>query len=194
MHTSGSLQIEEIREKADAGSLNNVESDKFGEVGYIMLNSAEPPFDNLTARQILAYGIDRETVNKIRANNIPTLAQGPFAPGNIGYLEDAGFPEYDAQKAKDLVAQYEQETGRTAAFTLTHAGDPETTQTAQLYQQLMGDIGVTVDLQPIADQSALIDAAIGGEFQAVTLAEPPGRRPRPAVRVVVQLRRRRRTR
>ena len=77
-----------------------------------MLNAAKPPFDNLTARQVLAYGIDRETVNEIRADDIPTLAQGPFAPGNIGYLEDAGFPEYDAQKAKDLVAQYEQETGK----------------------------------------------------------------------------------
>jgi peptide/nickel transport system substrate-binding protein len=29
----------------------------------------------------------------------------------------------------------------------------------------MKDIGVTVNLQPIADQSALIDAAIGGEFR-----------------------------
>jgi len=151
-----------------------VESDKFGEVGYIMLNAANPPFNNLTARQILAYGIDRQKVNEIRANNIPTLAQGPFAPGNIGYLKDAGFPEYDAQKAKDLVAQYEQETGGPLTFTLTHAGDPETTQTAQLYQQLMKDIGVTVNLQPIADQSALIDAAIGGEFQAVTWRNHPG--------------------
>ena len=174
MHTSGSLQIEEIRQKAADGSLNNVESDKFGEVGYIMLNAANPPFNSLTARQILAYGIDRQKVNEIRANNIPTLAQGPFAPGNIGYLKDAGFPEYDAQKAKDLVAQYEQETGGPLTFTLTHAGDPETTQTAQLYQQLMKDIGVTVNLQPIADQSALIDAAIGGEFQAVTWRNHPG--------------------
>ena len=174
MHTSGSLQIEQIREEADAGSLNNTESDEFGEVGYIMLNSSEAPFDSLTARQILATGIDREKVNTIRANNIPTLAEGPFAPGSIGYLEDSGYPEYDEQAAKDLVAQYEQETGGPLQFTLTHAGDPETTQTAQLYQQLMGDIGVTVDLQPIADQSALIDAAIGGEFQAVTWRNHPG--------------------
>jgi peptide/nickel transport system substrate-binding protein len=174
MHTSGALQIEEIRNQAESGALNNVESDKFGEVGYIMLNSSQPPFDNLTARQILAFGIDREAVNQIRANNIPTLAQGPFAPGNVGYLEDAGYPDYDKAHAEELIAQYEQETGGPLEFTLTHAGDPETTQTAQLYQQLMGDIGVTVNLQPIADQSALIDAAIGGQFQAVTWRNHPG--------------------
>jgi peptide/nickel transport system substrate-binding protein len=174
MHTSGALQIEEIRNLADQGTLNNVESSEFGEVGYIMLNASQAPFDSLTARQILAYGIDRDEVNQIRAAGIPTLAQGPFAPGNVGYLEDAGFPEYDAAQAEELVAQYEQESGGPLSFTLTHAGDPETTQTAQLYQQLMGDIGVDVNLQPIADQSALIDAALGGEFQAVTWRNHPG--------------------
>jgi peptide/nickel transport system substrate-binding protein len=177
IHTSGSLQIERIRELADSGTLENVESDEFGEVGYIMLNSGSAPFDNLVARQILAYGIDRQAVNEIRANDIPTLAQGPFAPGNIGYLEDAGYPEYDKARTEELVAQYEADTGGPLQFTLTHAGDPETTQTAQLYQQLMGDVGVTVNLQPIADQSALIDAAIGGEFQAVTWRNHPGADP-----------------
>jgi len=176
-HESGPLQIEEIRKQADSGALTNVESDRFGEVGYIMLNAAQPPFDSETARQVLAYGIDREAVNKIRAAGIPTLAQGPFAPGNVGYLKDAGFPEYDADKAKDLVAQYKQETGKDLSFTLTHAGDPDTTQTAQLYSQLMGDIGVKVNLQPIADQSQLINVAIGGDFQAVTWRNHPGADP-----------------
>jgi peptide/nickel transport system substrate-binding protein len=177
IHTSGPLQIEEIRKQADSGALNNVESDRFGEVGYIMLNASQPPFDNLTARQVLAYGIDRDAVNKIRAAGIPTLAQGPFAPGSVGYLKDAGFPDYDPDKAKDLLAKYKEETGDDLSFTLTHAGDPETTQTAQLYSQLMGEIGVKVNLQPIADQSQLINAAIGGEFQAVTWRNHPGADP-----------------
>jgi peptide/nickel transport system substrate-binding protein len=177
IHTSGSLQIEQIRQKAKDGSLSNLESDKFGEVGYLMLNAATAPFNNLTARQVLAYGIDREKVNEIRAAGIPTLAQGPFAPGNVGYLKDAGFPNYDKQKAQDLVAKYKQETGKNLEFTLTHAGDPDTTQTAQLYQQLMKDIGVKVNLQPIADQSQLINNAIGGSFQAVTWRNHPGADP-----------------
>jgi len=177
IHTSGPLQIEEIRNKAKDGSLSNLESDTFGEVGYIMLNAAKPPFDNMTARQVLAYGIDRDKVNQIRAAGIPTLAQGPFAPGNVGYLKDAGFPNYDKDKAEQLVAQYKQETGKDLEFTLTHAGDPDTTQTSQLYQQLMKDIGVKVNLQPIADQSQLINAAIGGDFQAVTWRNHPGADP-----------------
>jgi peptide/nickel transport system substrate-binding protein len=177
MHTSTPLQIEEIRNKANEGSLNNVESDKFGEVAYVMLNASKPPFNNPIARQILAYGIDREKVNKIRAADIPTLAQGPFAPGNVGYLKDAGYPEYDAQKAKDLVAQYKRETGEDFTFTATHSADPDVTATFQLYQQLMGDIGVKVNLQPVADQSQLINIAVGGDFQAVGWRNHPGADP-----------------
>ncbi len=174
MHTSSSLIIEDIRSEADSGALSNVESQEFGEVNYAMLNSSTAPFDSLTARQVLAYGLNRETINEIRAANIPNLAQGPFAPGNVGYLEDTGYPAYDEQKAKDLIAQYEQETGSPLAFTYTHGGDPEGTATAQLIQELMGDLGVNVSLQPIADQSAVIDAAIGGEFQAVGWRNHPG--------------------
>ncbi len=46
-----------------------------------------------------------------------------------------------------------------------------------MLQQLLGDQGITMNLQPIADQSALIDAAIGGEFQAVTWRNHPGADP-----------------
>ena len=59
MHTSEPQQIEEIREEGRRRLAEQLESDKFTEVGYIMLNAANPPFNNLTARQVLAYGIDR---------------------------------------------------------------------------------------------------------------------------------------
>ena len=181
--------IEEIREQGRrAARSNNVESDKFGEVGYIMLNAAKPPFDNLTARQVLAYGIDRRSVNEIRADNIPTLAQGPFAPGNVGYLEDAGFPEYDAQKAKDLVAQYKEETGSPLTFTLHARGRPgDARQTAQLYPAAAwSDIGVNG--QPAADRRPERADQRRDRWRVPgrQVAQPPGRRPRHAVRVVAQ--------
>ena len=86
----------------------------------------------------LAYGIDRETVNEIRGRQASRRSRRVRSrPGNIGYLEDAGFPEYDLTEAKDLVAQYKEETGGPLTFTLTHAATRRRPQTAQLYQQLM---------------------------------------------------------
>jgi peptide/nickel transport system substrate-binding protein len=174
MHTSTSLQIDEIRQATEAGELNNVESDAFAEVGYTMLNTSRPPFNSMTARKAVQIGTDREEINTIRAKNIPQIASGPFAPGAIGYLEDTGWPEFDEEEAKRLVAQYEEEEGQALRFTLTHSADPDTSATAQLAQQQMERIGVEVDLQSVADQSQLINVAIGGEFQAVLWRNHPG--------------------
>ena len=91
----------------------------------------------------MAYGTDLNLVNEIQNLGIPTLAQGPFAPGNTGYLEDAGRPQFDEARAKELVAQYREEEGKDLAFTLTHAGDPETT--AQFGRALMDHISREIE-------------------------------------------------
>jgi peptide/nickel transport system substrate-binding protein len=177
IHTSGALQIVDIREEVDAGRLRSVESDQFGEVGYAMLNATKAPFDNILARQAMAYAVDRDTYNELRNDGILTNAQGPFAPGNIGYLEDAGYPEYDPEMAQSLVQQYEDETGEDFAFTITHSGDPETTKTAELVQQMAEAVGARVSLKPIPDQSTLINTALGKDFQAILWRNHPGGHP-----------------
>jgi len=175
--TSGALQIVEIRKDVEAGELASVESDQFGEVGYAMLNATKPPFDSQTAREAMAYAVDRETYNDLRNDGILTNAQGPFAPGNVGYLEDAGYPEYDPEKAQQLVQQYKEETGNDLEFTITHSGDPETTKTAELVQQMGEAVGAKISLKPIADQSTLINTALGKDFQAVLWRNHPGGHP-----------------
>jgi peptide/nickel transport system substrate-binding protein len=174
IHTSGPLQIEQIRE--DDG-LTYVESDRYGEVTYNMLNGQKPPFNNENARKAIVYGLNRPAVNQARAHNIVTLAQGPFGPGNVGFLEDAGFPEYDAEAARAAVEAYEEETGQEFRFTYTHASDPETTATAELQQQMWGQVGIDVSLRPVGDQSQLINIAIGNDFQMVSWRNHPGADP-----------------
>ena len=82
-----------IRGLADSGDVTAVESDQFGEVSYIMLNESKPPFDNIKARR--AARRDFDEVNTILNAGITTQATGPFALGNIGNLDDTGFPTYD---------------------------------------------------------------------------------------------------
>jgi peptide/nickel transport system substrate-binding protein len=110
-HMSGALQITELREDVDAGRLSSVESEQWAEVGYAMLNATKAPFNNRAARLAAAHAINRDQYNELRNNGILTNASGPFAPGAPGYLEDAGYPEYDPDKAREYVAQYEEESG-----------------------------------------------------------------------------------
>ncbi len=177
IHTSSSLAIVEIRKDVEDEKLAAIESNRFGEVSYIMLNGAKPPFDNPIARQAVAYASDRAEANRVLAENVPTLAQGPFAPGNVGYLEDAGYPEYDLDKAKELVAQYEAETGEPLEFTYTHGADAEGNRQAQYLQQKMKDAGITMNLKPIGDQTQIINEAIGKNFQAIGWRNHPGADP-----------------
>ena len=57
-----------------------------------MTNATKPPFDNQTARAAIANALQIELANEIQGKGIPQIANGPFAPGSLGYVEDTGMP------------------------------------------------------------------------------------------------------
>ena len=174
MHTSTARDIESIRKKTESGKLNNVESDEYAEVNHVMLNVSAPPFDSLTARMALAYAVDREELNQLNSNGIRRVASGPFAPGNMGYLEDPGFPEHDLERAKELVAQYEKESGQPFRMAFAYTPDSATTELVQILQQLARRAGIEVTLTPLGDQSSYVVTAVGGKYQAMVFRNYPG--------------------
>lgn len=175
MHTSDSGTIEDARDQADSGELNAYITDDFSDVTYMLLNVSEAPFDNLVARQALAYALDFEEYNAILGEGALPRAVGPFSPGNVGYLEDSGFPSYDPDEAARLVSQYEEETGEElTAYTAVNS--EATLQQAQLLQQQMEAVGIGMEISSV-DQSSQIDIAIGGQFQALQWRNHPGSDP-----------------
>ena len=173
MHTSDADTIDQLRGLADSGDVTAVESDQFGEVNYIMLNESKPPFDNIKARQALAYAADFDEVNTILNAGITTQATGPFAPGNIGNLDDTGFPTYDADRAEELVQEYETETGQPLSFTYTTTQAEATVAQAQLLKEQAEAVGMSVEIITV-DQSTQIDSAISGDFEAIGWRNHPG--------------------
>ena len=175
IHTSDALQTVKIRKDVSAGKLKDTESDRFTELGYVMLNATKAPFNNLAARQAFAYAVDRDTYNRLRNDSILQNASGPFAPGVDGNLPDAGLPTFDPVKAKAAAATYKQQTGKDLTFTLDHTADPSTTQDAVLVQQMVQqNAGIKVQLNAVADQSTLINIAIGRQFDATLWRNHPG--------------------
>jgi peptide/nickel transport system substrate-binding protein len=173
LHTSDAEAVAEYRDLAETGEVNAYESEEFGEVSYILLNESTPPFDNIKARQALAYAVDFEEVNAILNAGITTQATGPFAPGNIGNLDDTGFPTYDAEEAERLVAEYEEETGQELSFTYSTTTAAVTIEQAQLVKEQAEAVGMSVEIQTV-DQSTLIDKAIDGDFEAQGWRNHPG--------------------
>jgi peptide/nickel transport system substrate-binding protein len=173
MHTSDPSTIADLRGTADSGDINLTESTDFGEVTYVMLNSSKPPFDNIKARQALAYAFNFDDYNQIRGKGILTRATGPFAPGNVGNLDDSGFPTFDLDKAKELVQQYEDETGQKLKFTYTTTQAASTVADAQFLKEQAAAAGMDVEIVTV-DQSTQIDSAIQGNFEAIGWRNHPG--------------------
>jgi peptide/nickel transport system substrate-binding protein len=175
MHTSGAISIDSLRSLGDRIRL--IESDAFGEVGYFMLNADEGrPFNSLTARLAAAHALDRERINNIRGLGIPTIASGPFAPGNMGHLDDTGYPEYDLERARELVQQYQEESGQPLRITLSNTTDPDTVATGDLLQEMLEEAGFQVDRNQF-EQAQLINTALGGDFDMVQWRNHPGADP-----------------
>ncbi len=136
-----------------------------GEELHIALNTMAPPFDNLTARQAVATATDQATYIDQIGKDVYTPANGMFAPGQLGYTDDSGYPTFDLDKAKELVAEYTQQTGKPLAFTLLATGDIEYTKQDQLLKTMWEAAGMQVTLasKPQADE---VITVVLGQYQA----------------------------
>ena len=152
-----------------------------------MFNTSKAPFDNLDGPP--GRGTRRSTATTLNQVARPGLssrmASGPFAPGDTGYLEDAGFPEFDLDEAEELVGQYEEETGRPLEFTdHRHRPAPRTPVTAQFHPgAARRRSGIEVQIKP--DRAGRPDQhRPRRRLAGPALAEPSRRRPRHPVRLV----------
>ncbi len=76
-----------------------------GNVNYLVFNTQKPPFDNVKLRQAAMYALDREAINKGVGQGTGTTAYYYWGPADLGYDESLPRLNYDANKAKQLVAE-----------------------------------------------------------------------------------------
>lgn len=173
MHTSNAQDIgDKLYKLREAGKVNMLVSEEAAEISFVQLNTSAAPFDDVRMRKAMAMAADRDQINRLMNDGLPTIANGPISPGTIGYTQDTGFPAYDKEAAKKLVQEYVAEGGK-AEFVLSATTDATVKQLAQLIQTRGKDIGVDVKIK-LRDQGSLIDDAISKNFQAMTFRNYPG--------------------
>jgi peptide/nickel transport system substrate-binding protein len=131
---------------------------------FIGLNVSKPPFDDPIARQALAYSVDRQALTDQAYEGLFPPAVGPYQPSSPFFV-DAGVPEFDPDKARELVAEYEEKYGTKLAFTANILPVPEIRRIAETLQQQAGDVGIEVTLDAM-DQPTLLVRALTGDYEA----------------------------
>ncbi|MBA3530983.1 MAG: peptide ABC transporter substrate-binding protein [Ardenticatenales bacterium] len=74
-------------------------------VGYIGLNAALPPFDDLLVRQAFNMAIDKEKLIEVVVRDTVAPAYGILPPGLPGYNAELEGLRYDPDKARELLEQ-----------------------------------------------------------------------------------------
>lgn len=173
MLTSSAPATESLEAAAESGEIQLIQSSTNTEVGFMMFNQSHPPFDDQVAREAVATAIDRETYNEVVSLGLLETASGPFPPGAPGHLEDAGYPEFDPDRARELASDYEQRTGSPLEFTYSHGADEDNTRSAQFLQEQLEEVGITMNLRSL-EQATLINTALGDDWDAMAFRNFPG--------------------
>jgi peptide/nickel transport system substrate-binding protein len=164
IHTANGDEIAKFRDRL--GAFDLVESVEFGETVYIMLNVGNPrsPVADLRVRTAMAKALDYELIDRVRNGSLFDVANGPFPPGSIGYVADTGYPTYDPEGARALVAEWEAENGPLEIAYKT-TSDEFNLISGELFAQLWEEVGIDVTVDTI-DQSLYIGSALVGDFEA----------------------------
>jgi peptide/nickel transport system substrate-binding protein len=134
----------------------------------LALNTTREPFNDPVARQALAYAIDQDRLSSTAYRGTFPGAWGMFDAGSPYYIskQDAGYPQPDGAKARQLAQQYSQNHGKPLEFSMILPPDPQYLAIAQTLQSELGALDIKADLQTM-DQTTLIRTVVAtGDYQS----------------------------
>ena len=144
--------------------INVLENTK-GEERFATLNTSVAPFDQLSARQALAYATDIDRFVAENGSGAYEAVTGMFAPGQLGYNAETGYPSFDLEKAKSLVADYTAATGQRLAFTFLNTDSVDDLKVSQTLKDMWEQAGMLVTLKNVKDEDEVV-AVVLGDYQA----------------------------
>ena len=164
MHSADTQNLADFIHDPDHHQINDLKS-FLGEPDqkFVMLNTAVPPLDDVRVRLALAYATDRQKYIDTLGNGLTKPSDGPFVQGSP-YYAPTGYPAYDPNKARALVAEYQKEKGP-ISFKYGNVATPKYQQENELLQAMWKAVGINTDIV-LMEQSPYILNAITGNFQA----------------------------
>ena len=117
-------------------------------------------------RCALAYASDADATNQAVSFGVNKLANGPFSPDQVGFLEDSGYPlVQDMAKAQELIASYKADNPGELKLALATTNDATNLVVANFQKDWFEEAGVDEVTIDQIDQGAYIVTALLGTFQ-----------------------------
>jgi oligopeptide transport system substrate-binding protein len=101
----GLADLERVQDPTEEINKDLVEVPPNFAVSYVGFNTNEAPFDDANFRQALNHAVDKQLIADQVFSNLVKPAYGIIPPGFPGFSAEIKGLEFDAQLAKDLLAQ-----------------------------------------------------------------------------------------
>jgi peptide/nickel transport system substrate-binding protein len=144
----------------------------------LLFNNDKPPFDDVRARQAVAYAIDKDLINERAYDGVRVPSYSGFALDSAYFNPDAQTPKYDPERAAELV----EELGG-LDFTLVCIPTPEADEILNIVKALGDDVGMNITLES-QEQGAYVNRMFSksgdyeaGCFRSAHFIEPDAIRP-----------------
>jgi peptide/nickel transport system substrate-binding protein len=160
---SGDVNLMLTTRATDVAALQNdyqVIRDYNGEKTFAMTNVRKAPFDNIHARKALAYATQRDDIRNLISGGEEIPADSwPYSPdsrwGGPTTPEEAGYLEYNPEKAREEVAAYTADTGQPLSFRFVGLPATEDVQIMQALQEQWRQFGIEAEITTL-EQTAYI--------------------------------------
>lgn len=134
---------------------------------YLGLNTRKGPLADKKVRQAIAWGINRDTLNKmVKFDKATVLTSGPIPPGHWAADDLAVYPAQDLAKAKKLLADSDYSNG--FETTLIVLSNPDQLNAAQVIKAQLAPLGIKVKIKSL-ESSVYFDKLGSGDFDMTVI-------------------------
>lgn len=147
-----------------ASPMLKVEQSDGSNIQYLLLNSSQPPLNNLKIRQAIAYSIDRKRIVKELLFDQARVADSILPPASWAYSSGTTY-EFDEAKAKALIK--ESGYANEPIVFKYGAGNLAVNQYAQVLQSSLTEVGLNVRIETL-DLNTVREQLKQGQFNLYT--------------------------
>lgn len=130
---------------------------------FFLPNLEREPFDDQRVREAMALAIDRERLIETLREGLYEPADGIYPPDSPWYVE-TDYPEFDPERARELVDEWEAETGEDLSVTLGSPQEASTLEAMQAVQAQWEEVGIDVDIKTL-EATQYISDTLSGNYE-----------------------------